>query len=302
MPFTRTIPQAHCVVLERFGKFSRVLHAGVHLRRPFETIRPVGEFWGKHANKQGYLIELTEQHIDTKSRHCHTKDNVPVDADACVYWRIFDPAKAIYEVDILPEAILDMAIHALRSHIGSLDLDTLLSDRLGLSERISGELSANCRKWGVEFHRVEIRELTTSDDVSEAMVQEMDAERKRRAAVAAGRGQAEAEVAKAEADKKALVLRAQGEAEALALIANAELNYVKKLTEYVTTADATRLLLAQKYIDAIGTISKNPANKIFLPSSFGGTQLADQILDSQVRHEIVQEPHTIKSTPKPEGL
>ena len=108
-------------------------------------------------------LELTEQQIDTPARQCHTKDNVPVMANASVYWRITDPCKALYEVDILPQSVSDIALNALRSNIGTLDLDALLSERAQLNERIASQLSETAKKWGVLFTRVEVQELKEID-------------------------------------------------------------------------------------------------------------------------------------------
>lgn len=267
MPLIYTVPQSHCVVLERFGKFARIQQQGLRFRLPiFEKIRRVESTWGATANKKGFLIELTEQQTDTPPRQCHTKDNVPVTANASVYWRITDPRKSLYEVDILPQAVSDVALNALRSNIGTLDLDTVLSERAQLNDKIAAQLSETGKKWGIIFTRVEIQELSTDQSVSTAMMQQMDAERRRRAVVADAQGKAEAEVKVAEAEKKAAILRAEGRAKALELISHAERVYLDTLGSDA----ASQLLLAQKYIDGFETISKNPADKVFIPNSFRG--------------------------------
>lgn len=265
------IPQSHCVVLERFGKFARVQNQGIAFKIPFiEKIRQVDTTWGGSANKRGFLIELTEQLTDTPPRQCHTKDNVPVMANASVYWRITDPRKALYEVDVLPSSISDIALNALRSNIGTLDLDTLLSERALLNERIASQLSETSKKWGVIFTRVEIQELTTDKMVSESMVKQMDAERRRRALVAEAEGQAEAAVKIAEAQKQAAILRAEGEAIATAKIAEAESFYLKRLKDQVGEAQAAQIVIAQKYLSGFEVITKGSSDKVFLPNSFQG--------------------------------
>jgi regulator of protease activity HflC (stomatin/prohibitin superfamily) len=261
------VPQSHCVVLERFGKFTRIQQAGLRFRIPIlESIRSVGTTWGDTANKRGFLIELTEQQTDTPPRECHTKDNVPVTANASVYWRITDPRKALYEVDILPSSISDIALNALRSNIGEIELDNVLSERAQLNERISSQLSETAKKWGVIFTRVEIQELSTDESVSKAMLQQMDAERRRRAVVADAEGRARAEVMVAEAEKTAAILRAEGRAKALELLSKAERVYLDTLGSDA----APQLLLAQKYIDGFEVISKKAGDKVFIPNSFHG--------------------------------
>jgi len=267
MSLIYTVPQSHCVVLERFGKFARIQQQGLRFRLPiFESIRRVDTTWGDTANKKGFLIELTEQQTDTPPRQCHTQDNVPVTANASVYWRITDPRKALYEVDILPSSISDIALNALRSNIGTLDLDAVLSERAKLNERIASQLSETAQKWGVIFTRVEIQELSTDETVSAAMMQQMDAERRRRAVIADAQGKAKAEVMVAEAEKKAAILRAEGRAKALELLSKAERVYLDTLGSDA----ASQLLLAQKYIDGFEVISKKPGDKVFIPNSFHG--------------------------------
>ena len=264
------VPQSHCVVIERFGKFSRIQRAGVRFRIPLlEKVRLL-DTWADTANKQGWIMELTEQQTDTPSRQCHTKDNVPITANASVYWRITDPRRALYEVDILPQAVADIALNALRSNIGALDLDTVLSERQELNQRIAAQLSETAKKWGVLFTRIEIQELRTAEDVSTAMLQQMDAERRRRAFVSEAEGKAQAQIKIAEAQKQAAILRAQGQAKALAMIAEAESNYIETLKKKCTSSEAAQLLMAQKYIDGFDAISKNPADKVFIPNSFTG--------------------------------
>ncbi len=264
------VPQSHCVVIERFGKFSRIQRAGVRFRVPLlEKVRLL-DTWADTANKQGWIMELTEQQTDTPSRQCHTKDNVPITANASVYWRITDPRRALYEVDILPQAVADIALNALRSNIGALDLDTVLSERQELNQRIAAQLSETAKKWGVLFTRIEIQELKTAEDVSTAMLQQMDAERRRRAFVSEAEGKAQAQIKIAEAQKQAAILRAQGQVKALAMIAGAESNYIETLKKKCSPSEAAQLLMAQKYIDGFDVISKNPADKVFIPNSFTG--------------------------------
>ncbi len=265
-----TVPQSHCVVLERFGKFSRIQTQGLGFRIPIlEQSRRV-DTWGDIANKNGFIIELTEQQSDTKPRQCHTRDNVPVTVNASIYWRITDVKKALYEVDILPQAIADIALNALRSNIGTMEFDHVLAERAQLNEKIAGQLSQTAQKWGIIFTRVEIQELTTDSSVAASMVKQMDAERSKRARIAEAQGQAEAEIKLAEAQKQAAILRAEGEAVAKKTIADAETYYLEKLKSQVGVDAATQIVLAQKYLSGFEVISKNDADKVFLPNTFQG--------------------------------
>lgn len=270
MPLFYTIPQSHCVIIERFGRFNRVQREGLHARIPIIDHIRYHDDWSGVATKAGWLIELAEQHTDTPPRPCHTKDNVAVTANASVYWRIIDPVRARYEVDVLPRAVADSALNVLRANIGKLDLDMLLSERRQLNEKVAAELSDIGKKWGVLFTRVEIQELVTSEDVSSAMLQQMEAERHKRAIVSEAEGEAIAKIKLAEGEKRASILRAEGVASALDRLAQAEKQYLQSLGETVSAHDAVSLLVAQKYLDGFRSISANPADKVYLPNSFHG--------------------------------
>jgi regulator of protease activity HflC (stomatin/prohibitin superfamily) len=264
-----TVSQSHCRVIERFGKFNRVVYEGPHFRIPFmEAFKSVNN-WLDVATADGYQsIELTEQLTLAEARGSQTKDNVTVAAAASVYWRIIDPRRAVYEVDNLPNAVQDVALNALRANIGRLELDEVLAERANLNEQIAAQLADTAQKWGIQFTRVEIREISTTDETAAAMRQQMEAERSRRAVVANAEGAAQAEIRVAEADRDAMIFRAQGRATALAMIAEAEANYLAHLSQQVSPELAAQILVAQKYIDGFDRISRNPGDKVFLPNSF----------------------------------
>lgn len=270
MALIYTIPQNHCAIIERFGKFSSVQTEGLNFKIPFlDSIKTFGN-WQGQAVKYGWLIELSEQKTDTPARQCQTKDNVTVQADASVYWRIVDPVKAVYNVDILPGAVSDIALNALRSNIGTITLDQVLSERLQLNQRIAAQLSETAGKWGIAFTRVEIQELRYSDDTAMAMMQEMDAERKRRAKVAEAEGEAFAITKTAESEARAVLIRAEAQAQALKLISDAEIEYLSQLKAKTDIQTAGQILMAQKFLEGLDKITKNPADKVFLPNGFQG--------------------------------
>ena len=270
MSIIYTIPQAHVVIIERFGRFSRIQREGLAFRIPFlESIKYLPE-WKSRATKRDFLIELTEQHTDTPSRQCQTMDNVTITADASVYWKIVDPARAVYEVDLLPKSVSDLALNALRANIGKLKLDQVLSERQQLNQKIAAQLSTVGSKWGVVFTRVEIQEINYSHETAEAMMQEMSAERKRRALIAESEGKAAAEIKLAEAQAQAIKIKAQADAQALRIKAEAEQEYIEKISEKVGEALAGQIIISQKYIDGMDTISRNASDKVFLPTGFNG--------------------------------
>jgi regulator of protease activity HflC (stomatin/prohibitin superfamily) len=270
MSLIYTVPQNHCVIIERFGKFSSVQNEGLNFLVPFLDNKKYLGTWQGQANKRGYLIELSEQKTDTPARQCQTKDNVTIQADASVYWKIIDPIKAVYNVDILPSSISDIALNALRANIGTITLDQVLSERQTLNQKISAQLAETASKWGITFTRVEIQELTYSKDTADAMLQEMNAERQKRARVSEAEGEAFAITKKAESEARSTLIRAEAQANALKMITEAEINYLSQLKEKTDAQTAGQILIAQKFIDGMESITKNPSDKVFLPSNFQG--------------------------------
>ena len=270
MALIYTIPQNHVVLIKRFGKHSRVQRDGLRFKLPIiESVKYVRE-WDGIANKKGYFIELSEQQTDTPPRQCQTLDNVTIDANASIYWRITDPVKAVYDIDILPKSIADVALNALRANIGKIKLDQVLSERQNLNVKIAAQLAETASKWGVTFTRVEIQEINYSSETAEAMMQEMTAERKKRAFIAEAEGEAKAEVTRATAEASATIIRAQAQADAIKLIAEAESIYISKLKTNSSAEIAGQIIMSQKYIDGMKAISNNPSDKVFLPNSFQG--------------------------------
>lgn len=273
MQIIYTVPQNHAVIIERFGKFFRVQTAGVNIRIPFiEKIRRLdiaGSHWGNFANKEGFKIELSEQTLDTRSKQYITKDNANVNTNAVVSFRIVDVRKAVYEVDDLAEAVINGALNTLRSIIGGLNLDDAISKRQEINDLIASQLSELGGKWGVQFLRVEVQELITDDATSAAMLQQLESERRRRAEIAEAKGKAEASVTIATAEAEAAKIRAEGQAAALEIMAVADAKYAQSLID-VLGARGGDVVMAQKYLSGFEIISRNPAEKVYLPSDFKG--------------------------------
>ena len=270
MALIYTVPQNHVVMIKRFGKHARYQTQGLRFRIPFlETINKVHEWNGK-AVKKHYFIELSEQQTDTPSRQCQTSDNVTIDANASVYWKIVDPVKAVYDIDILPKAVSDIALNALRANIGKIKLDQVLSERENLNKKIAAQLAETEAKWGISFTRVEIQEINYSSETAEAMMQEMTAERKKRALIAQADGEATATLTTANAEANAMIIKAEAQANALKITSDAEAHYLNKLKDVVSPNEAVQMMIAQRYIDGMKTISSNPADKVFLPNNFQG--------------------------------
>ncbi len=284
MSIIAVIPESHCTIVERLGKFSRVESAGLNFRIPFIERRKKfekgewvidGETVAHKKRRAFSLLELSEQRLSTKSRLYHTKDNVQVDVDAVIFWRIVNPEQAVYAVDNLVNSIITIALNALRSNIGSMTLDQVLMERVSLTEKVTAELAATSSKWGVVLNKVEIQELNVNEQTQGAMLKQMEAERERRAAISLAEGHAKAKIIQAEAEQKAIIMQAEAQAKALELIAAADTLYLEKICQNgkLEGSDVAKLLIARKYVEGFTVISQNPANKVFLPSDLNGLMI-----------------------------
>ena len=281
--FIYTVPQGHCVLIERLGKANRVQKAGLRFRIPImETVRDVKSDWGLDANKEGVYIELTEQQTDAKARQTQTKDNVTLQAlDAVVYWKIIDPMKALYEVDRLIQSVKDTALNALRARVGQRTLDELLGQRDLINDEVASDIADTMARWGVRLSRVDIQEIRYDDSTADAMRQQMEAERKARAAVLTAKGEAEAKIMIANAEKEAAIIRAEGVARAIEIRAQGEAAYLKAISAHLTKESSASLLIAQKYLEGFNVITSKsgPGDKIYLPSSSLGLGMLDAAQD-----------------------
>jgi regulator of protease activity HflC (stomatin/prohibitin superfamily) len=263
MPLIFQVPQAHTIVIERFGKYKRTMSAGLRVRLPVidkpKDLRQWGGIGAKMYNGQMILVELSEQMTDTKSRNAITNDNVQLAVDAVVYWQIVHPERAVYEIDNLPKAIDDLALTSLRSIIGTMQFDEAIQNRAQINDGTLTELSSVVERWGVQVNRVEIQELKPSDEAASAMLRQMSAERERRAVEIEAEGKA-----------KARIMVAEAEAKAITAVATAEAQYLELLKTQVGGELAGRLLLASKLLQNYAQITENPAHKVFLPNTFHG--------------------------------
>lgn len=296
MSLIYTVPQSHCVIIERLGKFAKVVPSGLHMRLPFideqkDVIADCGWVVKGEAvacKRIGNftVIELSDQRLDTSPRDYHTAENVPVKIDAVIFWRIVDPEKAVYAVDRLIDSMIDQVLNAMRSCIGTCKLDDLLTNREGLNSEITEKVAAVAHRWGVVIQRIEIQELKTDESTTNAMRMEMAAEREKRAAILNAEAKAQATLAAAEAEKKAVIIKAEAEKAAAIMIAEgnfrakelsaeADALYIEKICAAgkIDPEKIIAILLAGKYVDGFNAITKNPADKVFLPNSFGNMNL-----------------------------
>lgn len=277
------IRQAEVVIIERLGRFDRVLSPGIHLVIPFvDKARQViwtqvkGVETGRYYRFTNILtrIDLREAVYDFPKQNVITRDNVTMEINALLYYQITDPKAAIYEVSNLPEAIEKLTQTTLRNVIGSLDLDESLVSRDRINEKLRVILDEATDKWGVKINRVELQEVNPPADIRIAMEKQMRAERDRRATILEAEGKKSAAILEAEGEREAQILQARGEAESRLLKSQAEAQAIEMI-RVAAQGDPLPYLIALQYIKMMPELMKGKDDKLILvpyeASAFAGS-------------------------------
>lgn len=277
------VKQAEVVIIERLGKFERVLESGLNLIFPIlETPRPIA--WkvtqkgidGKTYSyvKEKERIDLRETVYDFPRQNVITKDNVSISINALLYFQIVDPKSAVYEIQNLPDAIEKLTQTTLRNLVGQIDLDETLVSRDKINQELRAILDEATNKWGVKVNRVELQDIIPPVDIQTAMEKQMKAERDRRAAILEAEGlkkaailkaegEKEAAINKAEGDKQASILRADGIAQARILEADGEKQAIQKIIDALADkGQPDKYLIAMKYLETMKSITSGKDNKV----------------------------------------
>jgi regulator of protease activity HflC (stomatin/prohibitin superfamily) len=258
----KIIQQHEQALLERFGRFRKILDPGFHLIVPFiEKIQKV---------------DMREQVVDVQPQEVITKDNVVVTVDAVVYYQATDPVKLKYNVANFIVAATKLAQTNLRNVIGDMELDSALTSREIINTELREILDEATDVWGTRVVRVEIQRIDPPSDVTDAMHRQMKAERDRRATVTEADGDKNAAILQAEGIKQARILDAEGQAQAIKEVAEAEKFQLETVAEgegraiervyaAIHTGDPTPDLIAIRYLETLTNIADGQATKIFLP-------------------------------------
>ncbi len=227
-------------LVERLGKFNRILEPGIHFIIPFmERVK---------------VVDMREHVVDVPPQEVICKDNVVVTVDAVVYYQILDPVKVIYNVSNFLMAIIKLAQTNLRAIIGEMELDETLSGRDIINAKLREELDKITDRWGVKITRVEIQRIDPPKDIQDAMAKQMTAEREKRAMILIAEGKKEAAIKEAEGQKQAAILKAEGEKQRQILVAEGQAEAIRKVLEALKLADEKYLTL--QYIEKMPELAK----------------------------------------------
>jgi regulator of protease activity HflC (stomatin/prohibitin superfamily) len=267
------VKQAEVILIERLGRFSRILTPGLHVVVPFVD-KPRSAIWtfvqeGSDKRYHRFIrtmerIDLRESVYDFPRQNVITKDNVTMEINALLYYQITDPKAALYEIDNLPQAIEKLTQTTLRDVIGAMDLDEALVSRGQINEKLRVVLDEATDKWGVKVNRVELQEVNPPVDIRHAMEKQMRAERERREMILRSEGKKSSAILEAEGVKEAAVLEATGQAEARLMIAQAESKAIAVIKEATAGADPLPYLLAMQYIKALPEMMKGKDDKLIV--------------------------------------
>ncbi len=263
----QVVAQGHRYTVERFGRYTKTLSPGLSFIVPF-------------FDRIGHKVNMMETVLDVPQQEVITKDNAMVSCDAVVFTQVVDAVPASYEVNDITRAITNLALTNIRTVVGSMDLDEVLSNRDDINARLLSVIDAATNPWGVKVTRIEIADLSPPHDITEAMARQMKAERIKRAEILQAEGDKQSAILRAEGEKQAAVLQAEGrreaafrDAEAREREAEAEAKATQMVSEAIAAGDvnAVNYFLGQEYIQAFKALATSDQQRtVIIPAEFAG--------------------------------
>jgi regulator of protease activity HflC (stomatin/prohibitin superfamily) len=269
------VPQKSAFIVERLGKYTSTLTAGLHILIPF-------------IDKVSYKHTLKEQAVDVASQTCITQDNIPVEVDGILYLQVIDPQKASYGINRYQFASTQLAQTTMRSVIGKLELDRTFEERETINVSIVDAVDKASDPWGVKVTRYEVKNIVPPQSIKDAMEKQMRAEREKRATIAESEGEKQAKINRSEGDRQELIYRSEGEkqkrineaegrAAEIERVATATANGLREIAAAINERggiNAVNLRIAEQYLGEFGNLAKTN-NTIILPSNL--TDLAGMV-------------------------
>ena len=283
----KIVPQSKVFVIERFGKFTRILESGLSLIVPF-------------VDRVAFKVDILERQLPPFKMSVITVDNVEVELVATVFFRVLDAAKSVYRIRNIDLAIVNTAISVVRSAAGKLELDDLQSSREAMNQEIAARLSKAAEVWGVEVTRTEILDVLVDEKTKESQRQQLNAERERRAAIARAEGdkrsvelKADAELYEAKKQAEAVKVEADAEAYAVKIKAEADAKQTELIAEAINNdgQSAINYEIMKRQVEGLSDIaSSNQTKTLFIPSditkALGTLELfLDGIVNKEVKND-----------------
>ncbi|ODV86063.1 hypothetical protein CANARDRAFT_197522 [[Candida] arabinofermentans NRRL YB-2248] len=303
----RFVPQQTAWIVERMGKFNRILQPGLVVMLPI-------------LDKIQYVQSLKEVAIEVPSQNTITLDNVTLEMDGVLYYKVVDAYKASYGVEDAQYAIIQLAQTTMRSEIGQLSLDLVLRERTALNINITTSINEAAKDWGIEVLRYEIRDIRPPINVVNSMNQVVEKERQKRANILESEGLKVSEINISEAHKQTEILKseaemskrinlAKGDSDAILLRAKANADSIKLIANAIRNTpggkDAVALSIAEKYIDAFGKLAKE-TNTVILPASLdnfpkmiaSGMNIYNKLNETDLAKEVLTADKTVEEIKK----
>ena len=256
----KMVPQGFNFTVERFGRYTRTLQPGLHILIPF-------------MDHVGYRMNMKEQVLDIPSQDVITRDNALVRVDGVTFFQVLNAAKSAYEVDQLQPSIINLTLTNIRTVMGSMDLDELLSNRDQINARLLQVVDSATEAWGIKVTRIEIKDIAPPRDLVDSMARQMKAEREKRAQILESEGLRQAAILKAEGEKQAVMLEAEGrkeaafrDAEARERLAEAEAKATQMVSEAIAKGNvqAINYFVANNYVKALEKLASAPNQKVLM--------------------------------------